>query len=592
MDLRDKNTLDTVSVFDLMGNDFYIPDYQRGYRWTKNEVEKLLNDLEDFFKENTDGNSFYCMQPLVVYRNEEIGKWEVIDGQQRLTTLYLILKQKEARLIDDNPDIKLFNLSYQSREGSEKYLKAVNKEDKDKNIDYYHIYNASQLIKDFLKNTSKGGGRFVDDIVNVNNSEKSPSVKFIWYDVTDEIKENHISPEEKFSDLNVGKISLTNAELIKALLLKNANNYDEQLRIATEWDTIEHELCHDDFWAFIYGEDNGRYSTRIEYIFDIVKNKPRNNENDYYTFDEYTKDIAKNKPVKDLWREITDKFYLFKGWYEDRRLYHIIGFQRFLKKDISDIEKCFEGSKTVDEFYEELKKDSIKSVISNKDIESLSYEESSDKKKIKQALVLFNVLSVLQCKESNLKFSFNEYYNGKWDIEHVRSQTPKDASGQDRDNWLKCTLKYFTGIEYTEDNDNPEAYKKKMEKLELSSDDKIICDGLITLLVNQERIDESDIYEKLCERFKYNDGFEYENSIGNLVLLDAQTNRAYKNAYFPVKRDWINRREKEGAYILPCTKNVFMKNYTEKLSDLMSWNNDDAINYTKAIKEVLEIEGE
>lgn len=590
MDLRDKNTLDTVSVFDLMGNDFYIPDYQRGYRWTKNEVEKLLTDLEDFFKENNDGNSFYCMQPLVVYRNE--GKWEVIDGQQRLTTLYLILKQKEARLIDDNPDIKLFNLSYKSREGSERYLKSVNKEDKDKNIDYYHIYNASQLIKDFLKNTSKGGGRFVDDIVNVNNSQKSPSVKFIWYDVTEEIRENHISPEEKFSDLNVGKISLTNAELIKALLLKNADNDDEALRIATEWDTIEHELCHDDFWTFIYGEDNGRYSTRIEYIFDIVKNKPRNNENDYYTFDEYTKDIAKNKPVKDLWREITNKFYLFKGWYEDRRLYHIIGFQRFLKKDISDIERCFEGSKTIDEFYEELKKDSIKSVISNKDIESLSYEESSDRKKIKQALVLFNVLSVLQCKESNLKFSFNEYYNGKWDIEHVRSQTPKDASGQDRENWIKCTLKYFTGIEYTEDNENPGAYKNKMKNLELSFDDKIICDGLITLLGNQERIDESDIYEKLCERFKYNDGFEYENSIGNLVLLDAQTNRAYKNAYFPVKRDWINRREKEGAYILPCTKNVFMKNYTEKLSDLMSWNNDDAINYTKAIKEVLEIEGE
>ena len=48
MDLHMKQKLDTVTVFDLMNNSFYIPDYQRGYRWTRLEVEKLLGDLEDF----------------------------------------------------------------------------------------------------------------------------------------------------------------------------------------------------------------------------------------------------------------------------------------------------------------------------------------------------------------------------------------------------------------------------------------------------------------------------------------------------------------------------------------------------------------
>lgn len=75
------------------------------------------------------------------------------------------------------------------------------------------MFNASVVITDFLKKTTLGGRDFVDAIVNANKSEPKPSVKFIWYDVTEEIESKHISPEEKFPDLNIGKIGLTNAEL-------------------------------------------------------------------------------------------------------------------------------------------------------------------------------------------------------------------------------------------------------------------------------------------------------------------------------------------------------------------------------------------
>ena len=84
----EKLKLDTVSVSELMGNKFYIPDYQRGYRWTHFEVTKLLEDLKEYKENRTkDSNNFYCMQPLVVFYNKEKEAWEVIDGQQRLTTL-------------------------------------------------------------------------------------------------------------------------------------------------------------------------------------------------------------------------------------------------------------------------------------------------------------------------------------------------------------------------------------------------------------------------------------------------------------------------------------------------------------------------
>lgn len=340
MDLHMKQKLDTVTVFDLMNNSFYIPDYQRGYRWTHLEVEKLLGDLEDFYNVNTDGSTFYCMQPLVVFFNKEQDAWEVIDGQQRLTTMYLILNQQKGLLEQIYPDMKLFNLSYQSRPDSRQYLENIDSTKSNSNIDYYHMFNASAVITDFLKKTTLGGWRFVDAIVNANNIESRPSVKFIWYDVTEEIESKHISPEEKFSDLNIGKIGLTNAELIKALFLNNVGDDEsESLRIASEWDSIEHALQDDSFWSFIYGKDDNKYATRIELLFDIIKAKSATEQNEYYTFDAYSEEIKtsgqhtnKKDIVKRLWKDVSDKYYLFRGWYDDKKLYHIIGYLRYKKE--------------------------------------------------------------------------------------------------------------------------------------------------------------------------------------------------------------------------------------------------------------------
>jgi uncharacterized protein with ParB-like and HNH nuclease domain len=67
---------------------FIIPAYKRGYRWTKRQVEELLNDIRDFQKESESKpkEAFYCLQPLVVSEIES--GWVLIDGQQRLTTIY------------------------------------------------------------------------------------------------------------------------------------------------------------------------------------------------------------------------------------------------------------------------------------------------------------------------------------------------------------------------------------------------------------------------------------------------------------------------------------------------------------------------
>ncbi len=644
--LKNKEKLDTVSLWELMGNKFYIPDYQRGYRWTKFEVEKLLEDLYAYIKKDKNGESFYCMQPLVVCFNESENAWEIIDGQQRLTTLFLMLSLKKERLQEDNPGLEIFNISYKSRPDSERFLKNIDFSKQNDNIDYYHICEALKQIKSYYEPINSG--KFVDSILNAKDELENPSVKFIWYNVTDEIKSKKVSSEEIFSRLNVGKIGLTNAELIKALFLNRADkeakniSTDEKsqskiadtlkIKIANDWDMIEHSLQNNDFWSFIYGKDDAKYDTRIEFIFDLIKGKTKNDkDNKYFTFDKYNEDFKKydveNVPkysVENKWKEVMDKFYLCKDWYDDKKLYHLIGYLRYKKIPISEITKKHDETKSNSEFIKELRKWCVKLALNIKEDEEEDFDNSQESlvreklksykygendNTIRDTLLLFNVLSVLDCEKSSSRFSFNDFYETTWDVEHINSQNPQNINGDGKIDWILPNLTYFSGIRFDfENKDNREKRKKitdyknkikdelpklKKEIVIKESDANIItakdiCEKLLALLDSKEETVNSEIY-KILDQYFGTDLFNFYNIDGifNLVLLDAGTNRGYKNAIFPVKRQWINSREKDGVYILLCTKNVFQKSYSTKLFDLMNWTRTDAENYMEEMVKCL-----
>ena len=65
---------------------FNIPYYQRGYKWDATNVEKLLNDIK---YASLTGDLFYCIQNITIVKKDDM--YNVIDGQQRLTTLTIIL---------------------------------------------------------------------------------------------------------------------------------------------------------------------------------------------------------------------------------------------------------------------------------------------------------------------------------------------------------------------------------------------------------------------------------------------------------------------------------------------------------------------
>jgi hypothetical protein len=224
LDMTATSTLQLRSVFDLLKDKFFVPSYQRGYRWTARQVEALLDDLAAFQLASrlTDPTNFYCLQPVVVRRRKGGGPnaWELVDGQQRLTTIYLILRalQNVAAMLGRG----CFEISYQTRPDSAEFLKQPNAEGAQQYIDYYHMYEAYQIIERWF--AGRDGGlqlRLLDCLTGPDGD--APNVRVIWYELAEDQ-----DAVQAFVRLNVGRIPLTSAELIRAQLLRSDREQLEQ----------------------------------------------------------------------------------------------------------------------------------------------------------------------------------------------------------------------------------------------------------------------------------------------------------------------------------------------------------------------------
>ena len=210
--VSNKIQLEDKLVGEVSG-EFVIPSYQRGYRWESKQVRILLEDIR-----YSDGKP-YCLQPVVVRKRED-GKYELIDGQQRLTTIYILLKYLKNEY---KPRLSInYYLSYDIREGSAEFLDNMDEERADEYIDFQFMYDAYKTIDQWFKDLEKEGkDQSAADLFALYFYPKvgngiGGNVRFIWYEVQDVEDKDAIS---LFTRLNIGRIPLTNAELVKALFL-------------------------------------------------------------------------------------------------------------------------------------------------------------------------------------------------------------------------------------------------------------------------------------------------------------------------------------------------------------------------------------
>lgn len=616
------NKIELKLVSDILGMKFFIPSYQRGYRWSEQQVKDLLNDVNEFrpvTNINTNEKTWYCLQPLVVRKmdegdlrlEKEVDKkewYEVIDGQQRLTTIFLTIHYFNEMWVGKKKT-SLPKIKYATRNDGYELLNCLEinddqeaitqgKEFKDF-IDYHYMKLAYSTIHKW----ANGMG------VSFNNNEFQSKFKYstrvIWYESVDE------DPIKVFTRLNIGKISLTNAELIKALFL-NRSNFQvlennllrlRQQEIASEWDNIEYTLQNDEFWLFLH-EDSYDRPTRIDFIFDLICNQrvlgdfENIGTDDYKTFRyfyEYFKSGVSD--INKCWKEVKNYSQTFKEWFDDVELYHYIGYLIHQGEKLDVLCRLWKEEKSKADFIVKLK-EKIKITIRKCNDLGKQYEidRGPSKTTCKPLLLLHNIQTVvnqnnqLKTKEEYklpvfYKFPFHLFKKEHWDVEHIDSNTTNGLEKEkDQKEWLKYSV---LGANLAE------SLKERIKAFIRNDIDR-------------------DSFENLCQEVEkstltstWKNPDQDKNKVWNFVLLDAGTNRGYGNSIFPAKRRCIIGKDqgktysvnnetleissKNGAiaFIPPVTRNVFLKYYNTSVDSLRDWSENDAEAYRENIYDTL-----
>ena len=563
-----------------------IPNYQRGYKWEISNVEDLLNDINNI--NNIDKNE-HCLHNLTIIENEN--KWEIVDGQQRLTTIFLILKYLGK---------EYYSLSYKIRQNTEdffnneindiiknlkdnKYKKELelfndvkNKNNNYNKQDIYYICRALFIIYNWFNKNYKD--KPIEEFI-----EKLESVYFYKHGIKTNIKGETI-----FSNLNSGRVPLTYIELIKADLIINISKLEtkgneneilineKRSNIGRLWDEMESWLAQDEVWYWIAPKNNS--VNKLLLLFNLCSElkEGKNIYEKYYNY-VYDKNLKCDySKIKTICENIKNYYYTIKDWYLDNDLYHLIGIivsfginiNKFIEDNSNIKNKNELKSKLKNEIIRHLKLTNKDNKLKFEDIDYLELDYNNDK--VNKIFTLLNCLEGYNNKDNrfneHFRYRFDIHNKYKWSIEHIIPRNPKKDT----------ILDYFNDIIkilYNEQNEelekikgeikeklNEAKYKEfngSIEKLKLSNNDKL--------------------KEEFIEDFN---NIININNIGNLALLGIDTNSSLKNKIFKEKRNILLKFiSNEGRFIPPLTLKVFSKTFDEANGEEMYWTHEDFNKY-------------
>lgn len=561
---------------------YYIAPYQRGYKWESNssyaQVPQMLIDIYEAF---VYGTTEYFLQYITVKKlklDDKGDVLEVIDGQQRLTTLSLLL----SRIVVRNSDLE--NISYKRlqyfRYDGDIFtsLQIPDSEEEDENIihqDRYYMVKAVRTIDKFLKLLEE------NDKLEAYYHYLLDSVKLIF-----NIEDENTNSEEVFENLNNNKVPLTNQYLIKGLLLTKAINrttsfnrtlsykeiLDQRTVMGRVWDEINAWITQPEIAHFFFATKKKENPNGIEKLLEVVLRRIENTQTDtreiedsllqqyrlsfdsqsrnvqpsiYELFNKFNRIIRDEETAFDVLNLIKHAYRaLYNIWYGDIAFYNLFGYVRFAKTQqykISWTDKVIWEDRAV------VKKELAKRVLEIlPDLELSQNEFGYDKNQnqLSNLLLSFNVFL-----EPEEKFDFYQYDCENWTLEHLSPQNPKGE--------IKIPhnlVSYVLG--------------KLPESLEQSKRTEIE-----TKLVNGESISVDDL------PFLYDSEID-EHVMGNMALLGGGDNSAVSNNPFIVKRNIIISRRNKGSFVPYHTialyeKSLDMKGEKGFTPDLFRWDMND-----------------
>lgn len=601
MGVLKKRTFDCINVdIDKDSNvcqesvTFIIPYLQRAYKWKEKQAKQMLEDFSEFLKQE---KTYYCMQPLAVVKIGD-NKYELLDGQQRLTTLLILW-----RILFESDEKTSYPYKFEYERDSSESNTLINrysfitesdeiKKGEYGNIDEYYMSKVYGAIKLYFDNPNN---KKTDEQKADNYKEtfkkllkgEGKHILFLWYEVNEE--EKHTT----FAHLNSGKIELTCSELIKAILLSDGNKESldnnrlpDKSLVAAQYAEMEEAFNDDRLWYMLQTDEPLYNGSRMDLLFNMVLNINRK----AYEADPkaaFYKVYARRADLSRFWKDCRAYFVRIMDLYKNPYTYHYIGYLTYTEGNnkIDDWVKVYKES-GLKGCIEQLKSKVRESISGLGDLEKITYSDTS-KATLRKIFILHNIQTILihyeTIKKANLglRFSYEQFpfellYSQRWDIEHIASQTENPLTKiQDCKDWIASVRADYSEI--------------FVQRPDLNNE--------IDLFEKDSKIEMfKQIYNEIVSSAEKNSP-QNKDGLGNLVLLDSHTNRCYHNSLYKRKRKIIlaasnidnQNNEYQVTYIPRCTLNVFLKTYNTGLDvKLGEWTQDDYDKYLGDLKEKLE----
>lgn len=599
--MNDKLLYSTKELFDsyLNGKIYAIPPYQRGYKWETKDIDRLLKDINEFHP-NEELDLFYCLQNITLVENND--SYNVVDGQQRLTTLTVILSYLgEYGLINEK-------IRYNVRKETEDFLKEyIFKESDIKDIgswnelldmsassgkdydfqDVYYLFNAYKTIQKWFEASPQSLSEMKDKILN--------HLKVIV-----NLPKN-IDEQELFENLNGKRVPLDGADLIRALIItrvakKEIGELDDTTKqnVLTNERRVKIGLMLDSinlWWTDKSRQEYFHHFTREAKVSDSSSvafddsTYPINNLYKLYCLcfsnGKLSMDFFEKRSTEDgFLQELQMLQRTLENWYNDRELYHLILFsviyasegnkdkniarlnfremfqlwQKNRRKEfIIKLKERISGT----EVFEDLIKQSDRTDEEN---EKTAFQETWFDDKLVNVSVLLDIISILSyCNDAKLPARYFKAY--KEDLEHIFPQTPIGDRIKDKEKQTQILKEYLGIINQS-----------------LPEDNKIV------VLDNEIDWDNQDWKEYIKSLINERIGSVIPiNSLGNMCVLHESVNRGYGNDFFLEKRIDIMRKSQEGYFIRPHVYDAFNKIFVERQNEsinmqmMIRWDKSDIL---------------
>lgn len=550
-------------VKDLLINSkwhYLIPEYQRGYRWRPEEVELLIDDISGYADEKE-----YFLNVLILQKNnEDETSYDIVDGQQRLTTLSILEKYCGVKS-DSISDL----LEKGRRRESDKYF----------------IERAKAKAEEIIGKNKEPFKR------------KLGECRFFVYEI-DGSKED---AAKVFERINTGKIPLSSAELLKAEWVSEKTDSISQKIRASRWQRIEKLLQNDDFFFFICPNRRDRryQATRMDYVLELYFSRDNNDSKLYKEKYEKSPIFLYREKKASLCFDDFEKYvsdFLYKYCYLNIVARNYIGYRLYKKHP--DDEYC-----VFRDLYSAMEKTKGK-----KDLQFLAAELLYNRKideLEKDDPIIYNLLflsMVIRYTDENLPFDFVRFASTEngWDIEHIHARNQEEYSCK-MVRLLFDTAKKYSFFKGKKDlavfiENKLKLYESESDESRTEFENSITPEvfpdknglaylaNLINSAVDNKQFtrNSSGYYVSALpdlENEKWIDG------IGNLVLLPASINRSFGNWPYPLKSEVIKDAcETQSQYIPFCVEEKYDRQCR------VEWNIESRNEYIQHLKKLFALE--